>query len=626
MSKNVMKEEVLSTDRKEANLAKALEAKAKICKDMGKGSVMCLSDKGDMDIDVISTGSLGVDIALGVGGLPRGRMVEIYGPESCLDRATFIPFEIWSNDLTKRINHKGGTIKRLYERFHNVNLGEPKQGRHLQKKDVKFFVKSVNHENCIVRNEVLDIVSTGMKECYGIYTPYGDITATADHKFMTPRGFVKLSDLQVGSEIYTHNNTRNIGREACLNRPETLVRYHPHLPKKVINGRYLYYRGQTSRIAYEAYLNNYTFQEYVDVLNGEFGDRIDTLKFLPENVHVHHIDENFRNNDISNLQLIAPSEHGKLHAKDRKANLSFIAVPTFVCNIESIGICETYDIRCAFPYNNYVANGLVVHNCGKTTLAIHTIAEAQKLGGLCAFIDAEHCFDKAYAKSLGVNIDELDFSQPDNGDQALEITERLISSGAYDVVVVDSVAALIPKGELEGEMGENKLGLHARLMSQACRKLVGTVSKNNTLLIFINQLREKIGVMFGSPEVVTGGNSLKFYASVRLDIRRSLTAANAVMDGEVKVGNQTTVKVIKNKVAPPFSKCEFDIIYGEGIDKLGEIVEKAVELDIINKAGSWFTHKEEIRIQGKDALKALLKDNPELASEIEQQIRTKLIR
>ena len=340
------KEQVLSEDRKEKNLAKAIEAKAKINKDIGKGSVMCLSDKGDMEIEVISTGSLGVDIALGVGGLPRGRIVEIYGPESS----------------------------------------------------------------------------------------------------------------------------------------------------------------------------------------------------------------------------------------------------------------------------------------GKTTLAIHTIAQAQANGGLCAFVDSEHCFDKVYAKSLGVNIEELDFSQPDFGEQALEITERLISSGAYDVVVVDSVAALIPKAELDGEMGENKLGLHARLMSQACRKLVGVTSKNNTLLIFINQLREKIGVLFGSPEVTTGGNSLKFYASVRLDVRRSLTAANAVMDGEIKVGNQTSVKVIKNKISPPFGKCEFDIIYGEGIDKLGEIVDIGVELGMIEKSGSWFQYGPDVRIQGKLAFKQFLSDNESLAIEIEQAIREKLIK
>lgn len=263
---------------------------------------------------------------------------------------------------------------------------------------------------------------------------------------------------------------------------------------------------------------------------------------------------------------------------------------------------------------------------GKTTLAIHAIAQAQRMGGICAVVDAEHAFDKEYARKLGVNVDELEFCQPDNGDQGLEVADRLVSSGLFDIVLVDSVAALVPKAELEGEMGENKMGLHARLMSQACRKMVGATAKSGTILIFINQLREKIGVMFGNPETTTGGNALKFYASVRLDVRRSLTAANAVMDGDVKIGNQTTVKVIKNKVAPPFGKCEFDIIYGQGIDKLGEIVDMSVELDIINKTGSWFTYGEAFKIQGKDALKQFLSDNEDLATELEDLIRKRLIK
>lgn len=263
---------------------------------------------------------------------------------------------------------------------------------------------------------------------------------------------------------------------------------------------------------------------------------------------------------------------------------------------------------------------------GKTTLAIHTIAEAQKTGGLCAVIDAEHAFDRAYAKALGVNIEELDFNQPDNGEQGLEVTERLVSSGVYDVVVVDSVAALTPKAEIEGEMGESKMGLHARLMSQALRKLVAATAKSGTLLIFINQLREKIGVMFGSPEVTTGGNALKFYASIRLDVRRSTTAANSIVVDDITMGNLTKVKVIKNKIAPPFRTCEFDILYGQGIDKIGEIVEMAVDLDIINKTGSWFTYGDVFRIQGKDALKTFLSDNEDLTKELEQLIRQKLIK
>ena len=257
---------------------------------------------------------------------------------------------------------------------------------------------------------------------------------------------------------------------------------------------------------------------------------------------------------------------------------------------------------------------------GKTTLTLHAIAEAQKAGGIAAFIDAEHAFDRNYAEKLGVDIENLIISQPDNGEQALEIAENLIRSGAIDIVVIDSVAALTPKSEIEGEMGDSKMGLHARLMSQALRKLTGTISKTHCTVFFINQLREKIGVMFGNPETTTGGNALKFYASVRLDIRRS----TQIKDGDNVLGNRTKVKVVKNKVAPPFKVAEFDIMYGEGISKTGEILDLAVEFEIIKKAGSWFSYGETKLGQGRDAVKSLIKDNPELADELEEKIKSRI--
>ena len=255
---------------------------------------------------------------------------------------------------------------------------------------------------------------------------------------------------------------------------------------------------------------------------------------------------------------------------------------------------------------------------GKTTLTLHAIAEAQKAGGIAAFIDAEHAFDRFYAEKLGVDIDNLIISQPDNGEQALEITDNLIRSGALDIVVIDSVAALTPRSEIEGEMGDSKMGLHARLMSQALRKLTASISKTNCTVMFINQLREKIGVVFGNPETTTGGNALKFYASVRLDIRRSTQIKDT--DGNV-LGNKTRVKVVKNKVAPPFKMAEFDIMYGEGISKVGEILDIAVENEIIMKSGSWFSYEGTKLGQGRDAVKTIIKDNPELTEELEQKIK-----
>ncbi|SEN78908.1 recombination protein RecA [bacterium A37T11] len=257
---------------------------------------------------------------------------------------------------------------------------------------------------------------------------------------------------------------------------------------------------------------------------------------------------------------------------------------------------------------------------GKTTLATHIIAEAQKKGGIAAFIDAEHAFDKYYARKLGVDIENLLISQPDNGEQALEIADNLIRSGAIDVIVIDSVAALVPKGEIEGEMGDSKMGLQARLMSQALRKLTGTISKTNCCCIFINQLREKIGVMFGNPETTTGGNALKFYASVRLDIRRT----SQIKDSDEVSGNRVKVKIVKNKVAPPFRIAEFDVMFGEGISKVGEIIDLGVDFNIIKKSGSWFSYGETKLGQGRDAVKALLHDNPDLMDELEERIKSEV--
>lgn len=291
-------------------------------------------------------------------------------------------------------------------------------------------------------------------------------------------------------------------------------------------------------------------------------------------------------------------------------------------NIENVEVISTGSIglNAALGVGGYPRGRIIEiygpESSGKTTLAIHAIAEAQKAGGIAAFIDAEHAFDRFYAGKLGVDVDNLWISQPDNGEQALEIADQLIRSSAIDILVIDSVAALTPKAEIEGDMGDNKVGLQARLMSQALRKLTATISKTNTTCIFINQLREKIGVMFGNPETTTGGNALKFYASVRLDIRR----VTSIKDGDNVIGNQVRVKVVKNKVAPPFRKAEFEITFGEGISKIGEIVDLGVEYGIIQKSGSWFSYNGDKLAQGRDATKNLLKDNPELCEQLEAQI------
>jgi recombination protein RecA len=333
--------------------------------------------------------------------------------------------------------------------------------------------------------------------------------------------------------------------------------------------------------------------------------------------------------DLKNEQISAQSQISEklkaLQAATEKIEKSFGKGSIMKLgeeNIEAVDVIPTGSIglNAALGVGGYPRGRIIEiygpESSGKTTLAIHAIAEAQKTGGIAAFIDAEHAFDRFYAAKLGVDIDNLWISQPDNGEQALEIAEQLIRSSAIDIIVIDSVAALTPKAEIEGDMGDNKVGLQARLMSQALRKLTSAINKTNTTCIFINQLREKIGVMFGNPETTTGGNALKFYASVRLDIRR----VTQLKDGDAVIGNQVRVKVVKNKVAPPFRRAEFDVMFGEGISKGGEIVDLGVEYGIIKKSGSWFSYDDTKLAQGRDATKQLMLDNPELAEEIEEKI------
>jgi recombination protein RecA len=598
---------------------------ANLEKQFGKGCVMRLGDSPlEKVVGVVSTGSISLDRALGVGGLPYGRVVEILGPESCLASESYLPYEVWKG--SKRLNHKGGTILRLYERFHGVDEGGSKQGRCFQTPDVEFYVKSVDGEGRVLRNLVLDVVKTGRKPCFRIETETGEVLySTAEHKYMTPAGFIPLSDLEVGSEVYIHNNTRVKRRKRYLNRPEIFVKYHPHWPVKIIQCKktgydYPYHRGQTSRAAYEAHLNGMTLHRYKEFLDTQPKEEIKKLTFLPEDVHVHHIDENFNNNVISNLQLIDPSEHGKIHSKDRIRNLSFIVVPSRIVSISEVGDKDTYDLRCEYPYNNYIAEGIVVHNSGKTTLALQVIANAQQKGAICAFIDAEHALDIDYASALGVDIDELLLSQPDCGEQALEVTEQFVSSGGIRVIVVDSVAALTPRAELEGEMGDHHLGVQARLMSQALRKLTATVHRNKAIVIFINQIRMKIGVRFGSPETTTGGNALKFYSSVRLDIRRIGAIKQGASEDAAFIGNRTRVKVVKNKVAPPFRKAEFDIMYGKGVSLSGDILDLAVAEGKVDKSGAWYSWEGERIGQGRENAKTFLEVNPDIMEAIRLQL------
>lgn len=493
------KEEISPDDA----LQLALQA---IDKTYGKGTVIVGNTEAVPGIEFFSSGSVSVNKALG-GGWARGRIIEVFGPE-CIAGGSYIPFEVW-NDET-RSNHKGGTIERLYERFHNLELDKtPKQGRHLQNNDAEFYVKSVDNEGKIIRNRVLNVVKSGKKQCLKVELETGEVLfATKDHKFMTPNGFIPLSDLTFGDTLFVHNNTRVKGKKNYTKRPEVYVKYHPYLPSKTVvcnktGKEYSYGRAQKSRMVYEAHMNHFTYDEYIRFLNTSTTAAINDLNFIPEGMHIHHKDENFKNNDINNLELIDPSKHGQIHAQDRLKNLSFVVVPSKIVNITTVGEHETYDLTCDYPYNNYIAEGIVVHNSsGKTTLCMHAIAEVQKAGGKAAFIDVEHAFDPSYAKNVGVDINTLLFSQPDSGEQALNVADMLVRTGAVSLLVIDSVAALVPEKELEGEVGDSVMGVQARMMSQAMRKICGIAHNTNTTIMFTNQIRMKIGIMFGNPECV----------------------------------------------------------------------------------------------------------------------------
>ena len=476
---------------------------AQVDKKYGKGSVMKLTDKVSYDPDqAINSGSISLDMALGIGGYKKGRIVEIYGPESCIAFGSFIQYEVWQGE--KRINHKGGRIDRLYERFTGeIVKTTPKQGKHLQKENCDFYVKSINDEGMVVRNKVLDVVKTGKKKCYKVETATGEILfSTEDHKFMTPNGFRPLKDLSPGDTLFVHNGTKTKGRKEYLKRPEVYVKYHPNLPiKKVKDSKtgkeYKYYRAQKSRMIYEAYINNMSYEDYIKFLNSATFHEILSLNFIDTNLHVHHKDEDFNNNNIDNLELVNPSVHGCLHAKDRIKNLSFVVVPSEIINITEAGEHDTYDIKCAYPYNNYIAEGIVVHNSGKTTLCLHAVANIQAKGKEVLYIDAEHSLDPQYAQFLGVDLDKMLIAQPDYGEQALDLVDTFVRSGEIGLVIVDSVAALVPKKELEGDMGDSHVGLQARMMSQAMRKIAGQCNHTECTVIFVNQIRMKIGVMFG---------------------------------------------------------------------------------------------------------------------------------
>lgn len=564
----------------------------RIHKQYGVGAIR-QGDDAPTPINVVPTGALSLDLALGIGGIPRGRITEIYGPESCLTADTRVHYTVRAA-AGYWLNQTGGTLHRLYERFQRSAAS-----------GTTFTVPAMTDAGAITRVPVGNVTKNGRRAVYELRTRSGQtIRATANHPFFTGRGYTPLEHLREGDTVYVHTAARS-GRGGAA-----LVKYHPTRQIQVVDGC-VYRRLPLAHLAYEAATNGMTLDEYRYVLNTASESEIDALWHLPRGYHVHHINEDLTDNRLENLELVASPE---------RADRAYRPYPDTVVAIRYAGVEEVYDIHCAAPQHNFVANNLVVHNSGKTTLLQHIIAQAQKEGGQAAFIDVEHALDPLYAQTCGVNMGKLWIAQPDTGEEALEIASALVSSHTFAVVALDSVAALVPRAELEGDMGDAHVGLQARLMSQALRKLAGTIDRSNTAMIFTNQLRMKIGIMFGNPETTPGGRALKFFASVRIDVRRK----ESIKKGDQVVGARTSIKVVKNKLAAAFKQTELDILYDEGISRTNDTLDLGVSLDVVQKGGAYFSYQGQSIGQGREKARDYLLSNPEILEEIEDKIRAKV--
>lgn len=585
----------------------------KLNKTYGVGTILALDSKSNTEYDVISTGSIGFDyVTLGVGGFVKGKMYELMGWEGCLAEDTYIKFiNVRPDGIVQ--DCKGSSIKNLYERFHN---------RTELTKDTTFNITSINEENRIFRNEIADVVKSGVKECFELVTSHGfKIKATKDHKFFIGNNYLPLSELKKGDVVYIHKNTPYKSDELSERKSykETTLKWYYKGSPKEINGS-MYYREKVHRLIFEANMNNMSYEQYVNYLNEKLAakpkDGWDYLT-VPEGYDVHHIDENTNNNAIENLQLYSKSEHAKFHALDNHNNLRFIATEDTIVSITSVGEMETYDIKCYFPYNNFIAEGIVVHNSGKSTICGHVAAECQKKGGTVLYIDGEHAVDKQYFQQLGVDTTKMLIAQPSCGEEGFNVAMEMINTGDIDLVIIDSDSSLIPKKMLDGDIGDSSIGRKALLNSNAYPKLKSALSQYNVCVIVISQYREKIGIMFGNPTTTQGGHALKFYTDCRIEVSRSLAK-----DGDVTYGNITKVKATKNKMSPPYRISQFDIVYGEGIDKLNELLQLLNDFEIAKKWGKSIT-VDDIKYDVEE-FKTLILDNPEFYDELKQKVINKI--
>lgn len=613
---------------KKSEIATAIKNLNKKYGNDGDNVISRMKDTGKMEVEAIPTNCISLDYVFGCGGLPRGRMIEVFGPESCLSEETFISYEV-RDKKGKRQNNKGGTIKRLHERFNGLNVGG--QGKYQRKQTVasNFYVSSINEDNFIVKNKVNDVVHCGKKECFKVITEGGkSIICSNDHKFYVGSNcYLPLSDLSIGSTVYVHNNTTFKGRKPQTRYKEILVKYHPTGSIKVVNGC-SYHRIKRSHAVFEANLNDFSLEEYIIYLNKGKKEEINKLKIISRGVHLHHINFDPSDDRVENLQQLPGKEHNRLHALNNGDKLNFLVTEDIIKSIEKIGKIDTYDIKCQFPYNNYVANGIVVHNSGKSTLAMFIVGQIQKNGGNAVWIDVEFAFSREYARDVGVDVDNLIISQPTTGEEALDIVDKMVKTNEVDIIVLDSVAALVPAKELEGELTDVNVAQQARMMSKAMRLLAGNVSKTKTAVIFINQERDKIGVFFGKKTTTPGGKALKFFSSVRLEIHKGANIVNSIKD---VIGNIIKICAVKNKVGLPFRKTEIELYYKKGIDLNGDLLNVAVQHNVITQAGGTYKYKRkagdhlgETLANGKEKLKQLFVEDKDLAREIKTKVLKKI--
>jgi recombination protein RecA len=571
-------------------ISKLQETLTNLNKKYGAGTILALDSKTTGDYDVISTGSIGFDyITLGVGGFVKGKLYELMGWEGCLSGDTFIQFRT-TNLSTKKTEHKGGSLYDFYCKFNKIQ--QSGRGKTLRKdiNDCIFTVPSINEDGFIVHSVVKNVLFSGKKEVFLLKTLMGyEIKATSNHEFYTGNKWERLDSLKIGDSVYIHNNTTfKKSNQKRLTYKEVSVKYHPKWEKRMISGKYEFYRNRRSRAAYEAHLNNFTYEEYIKFLNTAPREDINKLNFIPDGFHIHHINENTLDDDLINLTLIDGKLHNQHHANKNQNNLRFICIEDNVLSIEKIGTEDTYDIICEEPYRNFVANNIVVHNSGKSTICGHAAAECQKKGGVVAYVDGEHAVDKKYFQALGVDTEKMLIAQPSSGEEGFNIVSDLVDTGEIDLIIIDSDSSLIPKGVMDGEIGDSTIGKKARLNNNAYPKLKGKISDKNVCVIVVSQYREKIGVMFGNPTTTQGGHALKFYSDCRIEVSKSLAK-----DGDVNYGNVTKVKATKNKMSPPYRQTQFEVLYGKGIDRYGELMQLASDFKIAEKWGKSITYKEE---------------------------------